>query len=551
MSKKTRHIELFSSPIKKLMLLLVFLIMLTYTFSLSALTESDRQLLKQFQEEEPEIYSRSRLVMERNRQLLEISLGDILKLVQSRSIMLKSSVMGERAAMSQLILAEQPTQPTLTTTIQQVKASSLSSSNLSGSSSTSSYLTTSSTDQTSISATWSKRNKLGMSFSTSLEKTTQQTKLYTMATEEDSLTGGTPTDDPLEAATFSVGVTVPIFQDWGDVNESIERRAEIAVEQSRLSTDGTEISLLESVAKTYWTLVGVRENISSLEEAVSLSALLVKETRARVDVGVLNYTDLKEAETQMATNQQSLLSAIISEQEIEDQIRAALNLENVTFGFKPADSPTIHREPLNFKELIIKCYANSVEIKQLMASIKSNGVDLVEAENLDRSNMDLSLQYSFSGYGASSGEALQVFDKAPLQDYALGLSWTVPLFDKITPERIAQAKINRAKLELELQNAKSQLAINLQTVLRNLRFGLEEEKNAILSKELAKDLMDKEIEKLKIGKSTGYNVSQAQQKYTTAQYSDVLVRVKSEQNYIALLALTGDLYSRYNLPGRE
>lgn len=522
---------------------------------LSAMTESDRQLLKQFQDEQPEIFSRSRLVTERNRQLLEISLGDILKLVQNRSITLKSAQMAEQATMSQLILAEQPNQPQLTTKIQQAKAISTYSTNLSGEDTTlgatDPYLITTATDQTSLTATWSKKNELGMQFSTSLEKTTQQTKVYSQATEDDSLSGGDPSDDPLEAATLSIGVSVPLFQDWGDVNRSTKKRAEIAVEQSRLSTDNTEISLLESVAKTYWTLVGVRENIKSLEEAVATSELLVKESRARVDVGVLNYTDLKEAETQLASNQQNLLSAKISEQEIEDQIRVALSLENVSFGFKPADSPKIHKESFNFNELLQKCYANSITIKQINASIKSNAVDMKEAENLDRSNMDLSFQYSFSGYGASSGESLQVFDEEPLQGYVVGLSWQVPLFDKITPERIAQARITRSRLELQLQDQKSQLTINLQTILRNIRFGLEEEKNAILSKELAKDLMDKEIEKLKIGKSTGYNVSIAQQKYTNASYSEILVRVKGEQNYIALLALTGDLYDQFNLAERE
>ncbi|MFH2133224.1 MAG: hypothetical protein ABIK68_22825, partial [bacterium] len=250
--------------------ILIFLLGILFLFpnplSLSAMTDSDRLLLKQFQEEEPEIFNRSRLVSERNRQLLEISLGDILKLVRNRSITLQASIMGEKAAQSQLITAEQPTQPQLTTKIQQLSAAAVSSSDLQKASA-SPYLTTTSTDQTLISATLSKKNKLGMQFSTSLEKTTRQTKVYSMATEDDALSGGTATDDPLEGATLSLGVSVPIFQDWGEVNQVPEQRAVIAVEQSRLSTDSSEIGLLESVAKTYWTLVGIRQNIKTLEEA--------------------------------------------------------------------------------------------------------------------------------------------------------------------------------------------------------------------------------------------------------------------------------------------
>ena len=541
--------------IKIFIILLGILVASPNTDSLLAMTDSDRQLLKQFQDEEPEIFSRSKLVSERGRQLLEISLGDILTLVRSRSISLKASAMAEKASQAQLILAELPNRSQLTTKIQQLKSAALSGTNFQQTANTfnivSPYLTTTSTDQTLISATWNKKNNLGMLFSTSLQKYTQQTTVFTKATKDDPTSGGTPSDDPLEGATLSLGVTVPIFQDWGEVNEILERRAEVAVEQSQYTTQGVEIGLLESVAKTYWVLVGIRENIRTLEEAEKLSALLVTETAARVDVGILNYTDLKEAETTLASNQQNLLSAKISEQEIEDQIRAALSLENVSFGFKPADTPSIHKEPLDAKALLKKSFDSSLEIKQIQARIKLNDADLTEAENLDRMNLDLSLQYSFSGYGASSAESLQVFDKSELQGYVVGMTWTMPLFDKITPEKISQVRIKRSELELQLQNTKSQLTISLQTILRNLHFGLEEEKNAILSKELAKDLMEKEIEKLKIGKSTGYNVSLAQQKYTSASYGEVLVRVKYEQNFIALLALTGDLYTRFNLPRRE
>ncbi|MBT7713390.1 MAG: TolC family protein, partial [Deltaproteobacteria bacterium] len=310
MNKKKKRSLSVEGWIKIFIFLLGILVAFPNVYSLMAMTDSDRQLLKLFQEEEPEIFSRSKLVSERDRQLLEISLGDILTLVRNRSITLQASVMGEKAVQSQLILAEQPNRSQLTTTIQQLKSASLSGTDLKQSS-VSPYLTSTSTDQTLISATWSKKNKLGMLFSTSLEKYTRQTKVFTMAAKNDALSGGTPTDDPLEAATLSLGVSVPIFQDWGDVNQVLEKRAEIAVAQSRFSTDGTEIGLLESVAKTYWTLVGIRQNIKTLEEAVKLSAQLVKETGARVDVGILNYTDLKEAETQLASNQQSLLSAQI------------------------------------------------------------------------------------------------------------------------------------------------------------------------------------------------------------------------------------------------
>jgi outer membrane protein TolC len=173
---------------------------------------------------------------------------------------------------------------------------------------------------------------------------------------------------------------------------------------------------------------------------------------------------------------------------------------------------------------------------------------LEEALNSDKSNLDLSLSYTTNGYGSSTAESTQYFSNQEYQGYSVGLSWNVPLFDKTNSQTLMKRRIERNKLELQVNDTRSQIFINLQTILRNLKFGIEEENTAQLSVNLAKDLLEKEVEKLKIGKSTSYNVSLAQQKYTDAKLGETLVRVKNEQNFISLLVLTGDIFSVYQLP---
>ncbi len=112
---------------------------------------------------------------------------------------------------------------------------------------------------------------------------------------------------------------------------------------------------------------------------------------------------------------------------------------------------------------------------------------------------------------------------------------------------IMKRKIERNKLELQILDKKQQLSVFLQTNLRNLHFGLQEDRTAKLSLSLAKDLLDNEVEKLKLGKSTSYNVSLAQQKSTNAKLSETLTRVKSERNFISLLVLTGKIFDYFAL----
>ena len=172
----------------------------------------------------------------------------------------------------------------------------------------------------------------GITVSSTLLRTASQSKLHIIQEQGDDFTGGEATDDPLETTSLNAKVSIPLFQDWGAVNDLPVRRAEVALEQSKLGTISQSLTLLEAVAKTYWNLVRITENIHILEDAVKLSQRLLKETETRVEVGLLQYTDLKEVSTQLATNQQQLLSTRIQEQEIEDQLRTFLNMESSQLG---------------------------------------------------------------------------------------------------------------------------------------------------------------------------------------------------------------------------
>ncbi|MCG8335949.1 MAG: TolC family protein, partial [Proteobacteria bacterium] len=412
---------------------------------------------------------------------------------------------------------------------------------------TTSYLATTSTDATALSATVSKKTSLGITFSSTLSSSKSQTDNYSMAEKGDDLSKSS-TGEEVDSSSLSATVSIPLFQDWGDVNDLPVKRSQILLDQAKATTYSTGVGLLESVANEYWNLVGVQENIKTLKEAVNLSEKLVRETRARVQVGVLNPTDLKETQTQLANNRKDLLTKQIEEQETEDKIRVALDLGTIPFGFKPADLPRIHGEDFNFQELLNKAYENSTDLKTLMISLKSNQYDLDDAYNSDKTDLDLSLTYTLNGYGDSPSETTQYYSNDEYQGYSATLTWNVPLFDDSASETIMQRKIERSKLELQIKDAKAEIYVSLQTILRNLKFGIEEEKAAQLSVNLAKDLLDKEVEKLKIGKSTSYNVSQAQKNYTDAKLGETLVRVGNERNFVKLLVLTGDIFSYYKLP---
>ena len=506
---------------------------------------------------DPKLKGQFEIVQDGNRHRLKLSLGQLLHLMLNRNLDLQLRKLVDQASQAQLVSAQELNNPVLTTALLQTKTAAKYTTNFSGEDTTilfspirsvpDPYLRTTETDSTTLFTNWSKKMDSGITVSSTLLRTASQSKLHIIQEQGDDFTGGEATDDPLETTSLNAKVTIPLFQDWGDVNDLPVRRAEVALEQTKLGTISQSLTLLEAVAKTYWNLVRITENIRILEEAVKLSQLLLKETETRVEVGMLQYTDLKEVSTQLASTQQQLLSTRIQEQEIEDQLRTYLNMESSQLGFKPADTPEIHETNFDYSNLLEKAYQQNSDLQVLQASIKANRYDLDEALNRDKTNLDVEVEYKLKGYGNSMGEAFQAFGKTQFHDYQIGVNWVIPLFDKVTPQIVLKRKIEKSQLELRIKNKKLQLRVRLQTILRNLQFALEEKKTAELSLSLAKDLLEKEIEKLKIGKSTSYNVSLVQQRYTRAKFDEMVVRVRHEQNFISLLTLTGEIFSYFKL----
>ncbi|MGK0291011.1 MAG: outer membrane protein TolC [bacterium] len=540
MNKQTRS---FYSPtlLRGISFIVIILICCT-SVVLANSQQGYMKALQQFQQEEPDLFKRIKVLKENNKDVFAISLRDILYLVLKRSISIQATQLQEKISLAMLRAKQDKDHPTLTTSFSYGKAPTISSTSLSSSSTVTFLDTLTST----ISSTLSKKTSQGITFSSTIQRTQSQSTIYNLNTSSNTLVS-TSKDDPLEYTSLSMTAAIPLFQDWGGINNISIDRSKITLQQTKIGTERSKLQILDIVGKTYWDLVGIREQIKAFKEAVSLSLQLVKDNKIRVQLGVLDFTDLKQSETQLANNQRNLLSVQIKEQQVLDQIRTFLDLEELPFGIIPSELPKIHKKKYQHKKEFEKVTQNHPNFKLILESLKSNRLDLNNAQNKDKTNLDLSLKYTFNGYGSATSETFSTYSQSTLQGYTVGLTWTLPLADKATPQKIIRRKIERQKLLLQKADLTSQLNVQLQSITRNLRFGVKELKIAQVAVSASKELLSKEVEKFRSGKSTSFNVSQAQQNHTQAKLSKILVRIRNEQHFISLLILTGDIFPHFNL----
>ena len=478
------------------------------------------------------------------REMAEIPLKLVLKLVKDHSISLKSSKLGITLANHSLIAAQERNTPSITSSFGYSITPSISAS----SSCLPNELCGSKSDTTSFSSAYSLKSDAGVTFG--LTYSEQNTKSTTLSLSEmggDVIVGDT--GEPLSKASLTGSVSIPFFQDWGtEYNKIPERLAEIGLNRSNLNFDQTELSLLKQVASIYWDLVGILETVEVKKKAVKLSEKLLRDNKARFKAGLLNLTEVKVTENQLMRNRHSLLSASLDAIRIEDQVRAAINIQNFPVGLYPVDRPS---NQFSFSEdvpgLQKKMYENDSQISLKKASLEQNRYQLEQELNKQKTNLDLNLSYVLNGYSKNFFGSTSDFSKSNLHGISATLTWNVPLGDQAVDENIQRKRLEKKQLIMQIEDRKSQLNLNLQSQLRSLNLIEKEKLNASAVSKLSKDQLKNEIKRFKFGKSTSYQISKFQQDVVEAEQQEILIRIRQEKIRLELLTLIGEFKEKYEL----
>ena len=492
-----------------------------------------------------ELAERAEIIRYDDRDVVKVSLEDILLLTINRSLSLEASRLSEDIARQELKSVQSRYNDQLTTSTGLERNTVLTNDMTQVPKDI--YAAGSRTDSLQFSSTFARQLRTGSSFGFTLQEQFYQSETLSRKEEIGSLDSGS-SGDWRDVASLRAFASIPFFQDAGEeINNLPERFADLGIDRSHASIKQAELAQLAMVASTYWDMVAVLENIEVQKSSVELSEQLLQDNQARLQVGTLNRTDVLVAETQLSRDRQALFSARLDALRIEDQLRAVLNLGGLELGFYPSNRPEsrdFFPEPESLRTQILE---NDPQLRLLEISMNRSKLEVQQEENMLQTNLDLDLSYTMTGYANAPLVGAGDFIEPGLHGFQAALTWTVPLGNQATPERIKQKQIQQEQILLNIDNRKSELDVSLQTTLRDLELAEEEVSTAQAVVKLAEEQIQNEIERFNLGQGTSFQVSQFQQQQSQAKAQEILARVRHEKAYLRLLILTGQIYEEFNL----
>jgi outer membrane protein len=333
---------------------------------------------------------------------------------------------------------------------------------------------------------------------------------------------------------------------------------------------------VNQIENIYWVLVSDYEDVQAKQRALEQSARLASDNRKQLQIGTLAPLDVLNADNQVSTDTQALITSqtsleyqqLIMKQAISrDLSDPALSAAPVI----PTDRVSLLEMPEErtpVEDLVHKAYANRPEIEQNILNLRNDEITLRATRNNLLPSVDVYGFYGAAGLGGSKSpfcsaeffgpEACNVptigygtvftnlFNSSG-PDKGAGVNVNIPLRNRTAQSLQARALLEYRQAEMRLQQLYIQVriqVINGQYALTNDRAAVQA---ALAAREYNYQSYQSEVKKLRLGASTTANVLQQERNLATAENNVISTEATYAKDRASLEQLLAETLDQYGI----
>ena len=396
------------------------------------------------------------------------------------------------------------------------------------------------------------------------------------------LTTNNPTSllTPQLGSTFQFRFTQNLLQGYGFLpNTRFIRIARNNREISDVAFRLQVITTVDQIENMYWDLVYAFENVRVTQESLAYAQRALEDTQRQAKVGTIPPIQVVSAQSTVATGQQNLIVAQNNLQlqqllmknalsrSMEDPVLAEADVIPTSVIQIPRDEPVI---PI--QEMINDALQHRAELVQSRIDLNTRDLNNKAIRNSMFPTLQAFAYYGGSGIGGdvnpalpicsstsssfcfnpknapppfrtttsvSYAETLNQLVNSTAPDKGIGLTLNIPIRNRL-------AQSNQVRAQLEYRQAlvrQHQLENQVRIEVRNAQFDVKQNRAAVQAAQSAVDLarqtLDADQQKLKVGLTTEVTILQDAATLTTGESNLVSAKAAYEKSRIELDRATG------------
>ena len=356
----------------------------------------------------------------------------------------------------------------------------------------------------------------------------------------------TTSHSSLYASRLGIDVTAPLMRGAGrEVNLVSLRKAELDLDWSKYELYGYVLDLISETEKKYWDYYMKLEQLKIVQESLELAMQQREETKKRVDVGKIAESELAAADAEVALCQEDLIDAESNVVTSAVALLRSINPDSDNFWNKRPSLKSVPklREMDNYDFNLQDCINDALtlrpELRQAELQLRKNELDVVASRNGILPRLDFFITLGKTGYSDSFKGSEPSFKHKEPFDSSVGLIY------QYNPKRRAEnAKLNRANLNVKLQKDSIK---NLEQIVKEdvikayieIKRAKEQLAATNATTQRQEEKLRVENVKFNVGKTTAFQVAQAQRDLTEAKLTKVKAIVSFTTAKTDLLRATG------------
>ncbi|MEQ8764742.1 MAG: TolC family protein [Planctomycetota bacterium] len=337
-----------------------------------------------------------------------------------------------------------------------------------------------------------------------------------------------------------------------------------SIDQARLGARAVDADferqkseIVFSCIEAYWRLVFSIEDVEVKALSLRLAQDLYEINQAKVDEGVLAPVEVLDAESQVFSRREQLISAQNAVKDAEDILRRILfNFElpeHWDFHLVPGSSPSEDAVELPAWQMAAKVSrAQRADLQALRERLEQRRLTVFQATN------ELGPQLDLFGSGRSNGvdrtfrESFSETSEINTTAWQVGLSFELPFpFNRTRSARLRRARLELRQAEIDLYDRESSVVAEVRASLREIATLRQQIVASRKATELAQARLEAEQKKYDVGFSTNFQVLELQERLANELTRNRQIVVNYQIALRRLENAQGTLLTSFGLDGAE
>jgi len=361
---------------------------------------------------------------------------------------------------------------------------------------------------------------------------------------------GAPTEDRITTGDWSLAIVQPLLRGGGDYARSALELARHDAVIAALASEFVASQTLQTVTIAYWNLVFARQDRGTRELSVQLAQELLDITKRKFEQGLQNKIEVTQAEAELATRREELLTARNTERSAEDELRRLVFAPSDRSSWDKPLVPTTQPAPpqpgaIDLDLALDTALKSRADVAEDRERLFRAQVDLERARNQTDPQLDLQ-----AGYGINSNEKTysDVYDHlkdTSFDETSVSLAFSLPLGNRSAGYALRRSVVERERQGVALRETELNAVAEVRAAVREVELQVLRVDVTAEAVRLQTEVYDGERKRLENDLSTPFQVREFQRDLLTAIDNATRARLDLEVARTSLLQAQGKLLSAY------